>query len=160
MKVFGGSPLNEISSASSETSLKLLSQEMLDELLKRGQDTDVQESLNGLSIRLVTVATDCPGKEDRQCNLVIKDGKITKAEARIRPAPSELRDSLLDKSQLDAKVISPFKPLTDIVQGKISLISAFEHIKIEGDLPKLMIQVEGFVAFLKFIGSMPVNWKI
>jgi hypothetical protein len=150
--------LNEMTSASREASLKLLSQEMLDEMAKRSQEPEVQESLKGLSIRLVMVATDCPGKEDRQCNLVIEDGKITKAEAIIKPAPSDLRDAPLDKSQIDAKVLSPFGPLTDILQEKIRLISSFEHIKIESDLTKLMLQVEGFVAFLKFIGSLPVEW--
>ena len=138
--------------------MKLLTQEMLDEMAKQSQDPDVQESLKGLSIRLVMVATDCPGNEDRQCNLIIEDGKITKAEAIVKPAPSDMRDAPLDKAQFDAKVMSPFEPLTDLVLEKMSLVAAFGHVKIEGDLPKLMTQVEGFVAFLKFLGTMPVEW--
>lgn len=138
--------------------MKLLTQEMLDELVKQSQEPDVQESLKGLSIRLVMLATDCPGDEDRQCILIIEDGKITKAESTIKPAPSDMREAPLDKSQFDAKVMSPFGPLVDLVTEKMSLVAAFGHVKIEGDLPKLMTQVEGFVGFLKFLGSLPLEW--
>lgn len=138
--------------------MKLLSQEMLDEMVKRSEDPDIQESLKGLTIRLVMVATDCPGNEDRGCKLTIEDGKVIKVEAVVKPAPSDMRDEPLDKAQFDAKVVSPFEPLTDLVTEKMSLVAAFGHVKIDGDLPKLMTQVEGFVAFLKFIGSLPVEW--
>jgi len=80
------------------------------------------------------------------------------AEAEIKPAPSDMRDAPLDKANFDAKVVSPHGPLTDLVTEKMSLVAAFGHVKIDGDLPKLMTQVEGFVAFLKFIGSLPVDW--
>jgi len=138
--------------------VKLLSQEMLDEMLKQSEDPDLREQLKGLSIRLVMVATDCPGNEDRGCKLTLEDGKITKAEAVVKPAPSDMREEPLDKANFDAKVVSPFEPLTDLVTEKMSLVAAFGYVKIDGDLPKLMTQVEGFVAFLKFIGSMPIEW--
>ena len=138
--------------------MKLLSQEMLDEMVKQSANPDLQEQLKGLTIRLIMVATDCPGNEDRGCKLIIEDGKLTKAEALVKPAPSDMRDEPLDKAQFDAKVVSPFEPLTDLVTEKMSLVAAFGHVKIDGDLPKLMTQVEGFVAFLKFIGSLPVEW--
>ena len=158
MKGSMGSLLNEITSASSEASLKLLSQAMLDELVKQGQHADVKDLLKGLNIRLLIVATDCPGNEDRQCNLAIEEGKVTKAESTIEPAPSDMRDLPFDKLQLDAKVISPFGPLADLILGRMSFLAAVEHIKIEGDLLKLMIQVDEFVAFLKLIRAMPVDW--
>ena len=138
--------------------MKLLSQEMLDEMVKQSENPDLQEQLKGLTIRLIMVATDCPGDEDRGCKLIIEDGKIVKAEAEIKPAPSDMRDAPLDKANFDAKVVSPHGPLTDLVTEKMSLVAAFGHVKIDGDLPKLMTQVEGFVAFLKFIGSLPVDW--
>jgi hypothetical protein len=138
--------------------VKLLSQEMLDEMVKRSENPDIQETLKGLTIRLIMVATDCPGDEDRGCRLLIEDGKIVKAETEAKPAPSAMRDEALDKAQFDAKVVSPFEPLTDLVTEKMSLVAAFGYVKIDGDLPKLMTQVEGFVAFLKFIGSLPVEW--
>jgi hypothetical protein len=131
---------------------------MLNEMVKRSEDPDIQESLKGLTIRLVMVATDCPGNEDRGCKLTIEDGKVIKVEAVVKPAPSDMRDEPLNKAQFDAKVVSPFEPLTDLVTEKMSLVAAFGHVKIDGDLPKLMTQVEGFVAFLKFIGSLPVEW--
>jgi hypothetical protein len=131
---------------------------MLDEMLKQSENPDVQEQLKGLTIRLIMVATDCPGGEDRGCKLILDDGKITTAEAVVKPAPSDMRDEAMDKAAFDAKVVSPFEPLTDLVTEKMSLVAAFGHVKIDGDLPKLMTQVEGFVAFLKFIGSLPVEW--
>ena len=138
--------------------MKLLSQEMLDEMVKQSENPDIQEALKGLTIRLVMAATDCPGNEDRGCKLIIEDGKVVKAEAEIKPAPSDMRDAPLNKAEFDASVISPFEPLTDLVTEKMSLVAAFGHVKIDGDLPKLMTQVEGFVAFLKLIGSLPVEW--
>jgi hypothetical protein len=131
---------------------------MVDEMVKRAADPEVIESLKGVTIRLVMVATDCPDKTDRQAELVLKDGKFVSFKVGSKPAPSDFRTTPLDKAQFDAKVESPFGPLVDLVREKMNLVSAFQFVKIEGDLPKLMSQVEGFVAFLKFLGSLPIEW--
>jgi hypothetical protein len=104
------------------------------------------------------VATDCPDKSDRQAELVLKDGKFVSFNVASKPAPSDFRTIPLDKAKFDAKVESPFGPLVDLVTEKMNLVAAFQFVKIEGDLPKLMTQVEGFVAFLKFLGSLPIEW--
>lgn len=138
--------------------MKLLSQEMVNEMVKRAENPEVTELLKGLTIRLVMVATDCPDKSDRQAELVLKDGKFVAFKVGSKPAPSDFRTTPLDKAKFDAKVQSPFGPLVDLVTEKVNLVAAFQFVKIEGDLPKLMTQVEGFVAFLKFIGSLPIEW--
>jgi hypothetical protein len=141
-----------------EEAVKLLSQEMVNEMVKRAEDPEVKESLKGLTIRLIMVATDCPDKSDRQAELVLKDSKFVSFKVGSKPAPSDFRTTPLDKAKFDAKVTSPFGPLVDLVTEKMNLVAAFQFVKIEGDLPKLMTQVEGFVAFLKFLGSLPVEW--
>ncbi len=138
--------------------MKLLTQEMIDELIKRSKEPEVQESLKGLEIRLIMLATDCPDNDDRQAELVLENGNIVSCKVDSKPAPSDLRTAPLDKAKFDAKVTSPFKPLVDLITERMSLVAAFGHVKIEGDLPKIMTQVEGFVAFLKLIGSLPVDW--
>ena len=138
--------------------MKLLSQEMVNEMVKRAENPEVTELLKGLTIRLVMVATDCPDKSDRLAELVLKDGKFVAFKVGSKPAPSDFRTTPLDKAKFDAKVQSPFGPLVDLVTEKVNLVAAFQFVKIEGDLPKLMTQVEGFVAFLKFIGSLPIEW--
>ena len=138
--------------------MKLLSQEMVNEMVKRAENPEVTELLKGLTIRLVMVATDCPDKSDRLAELVLKDGKFVAFKVGSKPAPSDFRTTPLDKAKFDAKVQSPFGPLVDLVTEKMNLVAAFQFVKIEGDLPKLMTQVEGFVAFLKFLGSLPIEW--
>lgn len=139
--------------------MKLISQEMVDEMVKRAEAPEAQEVFKGLNIALLLVATDCPGNEDRQVKLIIREGKLLNIEVLIKPAPSDLRTAPVDKSQFDARVLCRFEKLIDIVQEKMSLISALGYVKIDGDMPKLMKQVGGFVALLKFIGSLPIEWE-
>ena len=138
--------------------MRLISQEMVDEMVKRAEEPEARAAFKGLNIALLLVATGCPENEDRQVKLIIKEGKLLDVEVIIKSAPSDLRTAPLDKSQSDAKVLAPFKKLTDIVQGKVSMISSIGYLKIDGDLPKLMNQVSGFMALLKFMGSLPIEW--
>ena len=138
--------------------MKLISQEMVDEMLKRAEEPEARAAFKGLNIALFLVATDCPGNEDRQVKLIIKEGKLLDVEVIIKSAPSDLRTAPLDKSQFDAKVLAPFKKLTDIVQGKVSMISSIGYLNIDGDLPKLLKQVNGYMARLKFMGTLPIEW--
>jgi len=138
--------------------MKLVSQEMVDEMVKRAKDPEVRKGFKDLNIALFLVATDCPGKEDRQAMLILKNGEIIDVEVITKPAPSDLRTAPLDKSKFDARVVCKFEKLIDIIQQKMSLIAALGYVKIDGDMAKLMKQVGGFVELLKFIGSLPIEW--
>jgi len=138
--------------------MKMISQEMVDEMLKRAEEPEALAAYKGLNFALVLVAKDCPGNEDRQVKLGIKDGKLVNVEATIKPAPSDLRTAPVDKAVLDAKVMSNFDKLTDIVRGKIGMVSAMRYVKVDGNLPKLLKQANGFVALLKYIGTLPIEW--
>jgi len=131
---------------------------MVDEMVKRAKDPKAREGFKDLNIALFLVATDCPGKEDRQAKLVIKNGEIIEVEVTAKPAPSDLRTAALDRSRFDARVVCKFEKLIDIIQEKMSLIAALGYVKIDGDMAKLMKQVGGFVELLKFIGTLPIEW--
>ncbi|MFA5367073.1 MAG: hypothetical protein WC333_04275, partial [Dehalococcoidia bacterium] len=128
--------------------MKLVSQEMVNEMLERGKDPEVRKGFKDLNIALFLVATDCPGNEDRQAKLVIKDGELIDTEVIIKPAPSDLRTAPFDESQFDARVVCRFDKLIDIIQEKMSLIAALGYVKIDGNMAKLMKQVGGFVELL------------
>ncbi len=139
--------------------MKLLSEEMVSEMVARAQDPEVQDSFKGLSIRLALVAIGCPGNEDRKCTLIIENGKLANVEAVIKQSPSDMRTEPFDSAALDAKVISPFKTLANLIQERISLMTAFGTLKIEGSQSKLVNQIDGFIGFLKFIGTLPIDWQ-
>ncbi len=138
--------------------MKLLSQEMVDEMLKRAEEPEVQAKFKGLTIRLILVGTDCPENEDRQVALTIADGKFGDVQVEVQPTPGDMRTVPFDKTKYDAKITMPYAPLCDLIQEKMSMVEALPHVKIEGDLPKLMTQVEGFIALLQFIGSLPIEY--
>lgn len=138
--------------------MKLLSQEMLDEMLKRAEDPEVTEKFKGLTIRLILAATDCPGNEDRQVTLDLTDGRFGDVQVEVQPAPGDMRTAPFDKTKYDAKVAMPYDKLCDLIQDKISMVESLAYVKIDGELPKLMTQVEGFIALLQFIGSLPIDY--
>lgn len=139
--------------------MKMISQEMADEMLSRAETPEAREALKDIDIALLIVATDCPGAEDRQIGIVIREGKLARPEVKIESAPSDLRTASLDSAWFDARVVCRFEKLIDIIQDKISLVGALAYVKIDGDMSKLMKQVNGFAALLKFIGSLPVEWE-
>jgi hypothetical protein len=139
--------------------MKFLSKEMIDEMMKRAEeDPELPEKLKELTIRLLMVGTDCPGNEDRQYTVIVTDGKLISIEMEIQPAPSELRTTPVDKSKFDSRVLCPYETLLDLVQEKMSMVAALGKVKIDGDLPTLMTQIEGFIAFMQFMNTLPLEY--
>ena len=139
--------------------MKFLSNEMLDEMMKRAEeDPELPEKLKELTIRLQMVGTDCPGNEDRQYTVIVTDGKLIGIEMVIQSAPSELRTAPIDKTKFDSRVLCPYETLLDLVQERISMVASLGKVKIDGDLPTLMTQIEGFIAFLQFMNTLPLEY--
>ncbi len=139
--------------------MQFLSKEMVDEMVKLAEaDAELPSKLKELTIRLQMVGTDCPGNEDRQFSIILEDGKLTNMEVEVYPAPSDLRTTPLDKTRFDSRVLCPYDALLDLVQEKMSMVAALGKVKIDGDLPKLMTQVEGFIAFLQFMNTLPLEY--
>jgi hypothetical protein len=61
-----------------------------------------------------------------------------------------------DKMRYDAKVTVAHQLIVDLCQGKIDIMSAFPKVKIEGNMSKLMGQIEGFVGFLDYLTTMDI----
>jgi hypothetical protein len=139
--------------------MQFMSREMVDEMVKRAEaDAELPSKLKGLTIRLQMVGTDCPGNVDTLFSITLEDGKLTNMEMEVYPAPSDLRTAPLDKTRFDSRVLCPYETLLDLVQEKMSMVAALGKVKIDGDLPKLMTQVEGFIAFLQFMNTMPLEY--
>jgi hypothetical protein len=136
-----------------------MSKEMVDEMVKLAEaDAELPSKLKELTIRLQMVGTDCPGNEDRQLSIILEDGKLTNMELEVYPAPSDMRTAPLDKTRFDSRVLCPYETLLDLVQEKMSLVASLGKVKIDGDLPKLMTQVEGFIAFLQYMNTVPMEY--
>ena len=76
----------------------------------------------------------------------------------IQSAPSELRTAPFDKTKFDSRVLCPYETLLDLVQERISMVASLGKVKIDGDLPTLMTQIEGFIAFLQFMNTLPLEY--
>lgn len=142
--------------------MKFLTQEMLDEVVKRAEeDPESASNFKKLTIRIVLLATDAPGNEDRQAVLTLVDGKFTSATLEIQPAPGELRTAPFDATKYDAQVTSPYETLVDLLSGDISMMrmmKALGKMKVDGSKSKLMTQAGGFIALLKSLGAIPVEY--
>lgn len=139
--------------------MQFMSKEMVDEMVKLAEaDAELPSKLKELTIRLQMVGTDCPGNEDRQLSIILEDGKLTNMELEVYPAPSDMRSAPLDKTKFDSRVLCPYETLLDLVQEKMSLVASLGKVKIDGDLPKLMTQIEGFIAFLQYMNTVPMEY--
>ena len=139
--------------------MQFMSREMVDEIVKLAEaDAELPSKLKELTIRLQMVGTDCPGNEDRQLSIILEDGKLTNMELEVYPAPSDMRTAPLDKTRFDSRVLCPYETLLDLVQERISMVASLGKVKIDGDLPKLMTQVEGFIAFLQYMNTVPMEY--
>ena len=139
--------------------MQFMSKEMVDEMVKLAEaDAELPSKLKELTIRLQMVGTDCPGNEDRQLSIILEDGKLTNMEMEAYPAPSDMRTAPLDKTRFDSRVLCPYETLLDLVQERISMVASLGKVKIDGDLPKLMTQVEGFIAFLQYMNTVPMEY--
>ena len=137
--------------------INLFCPEMREEFLRR-QDLDpmFKQKLRGLTFRLVMLSLDAPGDQDRQMAMNLQGGRFINIIYDIQPAPSELRNMPFDKMRYDARVTAPHQLYVDLCQGKIDLMTAFSKVKIEGNMSKLMGQVEGFVGLIDYLGSMDI----
>ncbi len=139
--------------------MQFMSKERVDEMVKLAEaDAELPSKLKELTIRLQMVGTDCPGNEDRQLCIILEDGKLTNMELEVYPAPSDMRTAPLDKTRFDSRVLCPYETLLDLVQERISMVASLGKVKIDGDLPKLMTQVEGFIAFLQYMNTVPMEY--
>jgi len=58
---------------------------------------------------------------------------------------------------MDAKAIADHQTLFELVSGKLDLVNAITKVKIEGDMGKLMKQLDGFIGFLGFLATMDIE---
>ena len=137
--------------------ISLFCPEMREEFLRR-QDLDpmCKQKLRGLTFRLIMLSLDAPGNQDRQMAMNLQGGRFINIIYDIRPAPSELRAMPFDQMRYDAKVTAPHQLVVDLCQGKIDIMSAFPKVKVEGNMSKLMGQIEGFVGFLDYLTTMDI----
>ena len=137
--------------------ISLFCPEMREEFLRR-QDLDpvCKQKLRGLTFRLVMLSLDAPGNQDRQMAMNLQGGRFINIIYDIQPAPSELRMMPFDNKRYDARVIASHQLFVDLCQGKIDLMTIIPKIKIEGNLSKLMGQIEGFVGFIDYLTTMDI----
>jgi putative sterol carrier protein len=120
------------------------------------EDTSFQEQMKGLEVKLLMVCHDCPGNEDRQLAIVFENGRITDIMTEAKPAPSDLRTAEFDHTKYEFRIQAPQATYLDMIHGKMDMIQALPVVKIEGDLGRLMAKAEGFVNFIKFLGTMDI----
>lgn len=137
--------------------ISLFCPEMREEFLRRQElDPVFKQKLRGLTFRLVMLSLDAPGNQDRQMAMNLQGGRFINIIYDIQPAPSELRNMPFDKMRYDARVTADHQLYIDLCQGKIDLMTAFTKVKVEGNMSKLMGQVEGFVGLIDYLGSMDI----
>jgi len=137
--------------------IHLFALECKDEFMRR-QDLDpvFKQKLRGLTFRLVMLSLDAPGNQDRQLAMNLQGGRFINLVFDIQPAPSELRTMPFDSKRYDARVTLPHQVFVDLCQGKIDVMTAFSKAKVEGNMSKLMGQIEGFVGFLEYLATMDI----
>lgn len=140
-------------------SIKLGTQDLTDEIFKRQEgDAEFQSRLKGLTFNLLLVGTDNPDGNDWQYAIELHDGRFVNVRLDVQPAPSDgLRSTNFDKKNFDAKAISDHQTLFELVSGKLDLVKAITKVKIEGDMGKLMKQLDGFIGFLQFLATMDIE---
>jgi hypothetical protein len=139
-------------------SIKLGTQDLTDEIFRRQEgDAEFKSRLKGLTFNLLLVGTDNPDGKDWQYAIELQKGQFINVGLDVQPAPSELRSTSFDKEQFDAKAISDHQTLYELVSGKLDLVNAITKVKIEGDIGKLMKQLDGFIGFLAFLATMDVE---
>ena len=139
-------------------SIKLGTQDLTDEIFRRQEgDTEFQSRLKGLTFNLLLVGTDNPDGNDWQYAIELQKGNFINVGLDVQPAPSELRETTFDKEEFDAKAIADHQTLYELVSGKLYLVEAITKVKIEGDIGKLMKQLDGFIGFLAFLATMDIE---
>jgi len=124
--------------------------------LQEAGDPAFMAAVKGLSIKLLFVGTDCPGNEDRQLALDIEDGKFLEIGVSAKPAPSDLRTAPFDHTKYEFRVVAPQKSLVDMVNGQAFVLDVLGQIKIDGDFGKFMAQIQQFVRFIEYLGTLDI----
>ena len=137
--------------------LSLFAPEMREEFLRR-QDLDplLKTKLRGLTFRLVMLSLDAPGNQDRQMAMNLQGGRFISIVYDIQAAPSELRTMPFDQRRFDARITAQHPLFVELCSGKIDLMTAFPKVKIEGNMSKLMGQIEGVVGLLQYISTLNI----
>ena len=137
--------------------LPLGSRELADECIRK-QDADplFSEKIKGLSAKLLMVANDCPGNEDRQMAIDIENGRILEILIEKKPAPSDLRTAPFDRTKYQFRVQAPQQIYIDMINGKMNMLEVMPLVKIDGDFAQLMSKAAGFMAFIEFLQSMDI----
>jgi len=134
-------------------------QETANYFLKLQEDGDpkFKEACAGLTLSLFMVCQDCPGNVDRQLAITFVDGRFTEIIATEKPAPSDLRTAPFDHTKYDFRVQAPVNTIIDLVSGKIDMLQAIPATKIEGNFAQLMVNALGFMRFLGFLKTLPLE---
>ena len=133
-------------------------QALADECMRRqDEDPTFQQKLKGLTARLLFVSTDCPGNEDRQLALDIENGRFNEIVVSAKPVPSDLRNAPFDHTKYSFRVVAPRQLLIDMINGKAELLDVMGKIKIDGDMGIFMAQVQGFIGFIEYLGTMGIE---
>ena len=139
-------------------SIKLGTQDLTDEIYRRQEgDAEFQSKLKGLTFNLLLVGTDNPDGNDWQYAIELEKGQFINVGLDVQPAPSELRSTSFDKERFDAKAVSDHQTLYELVSGNLDLVNAITKVQIEGDIGKLMKQLDGFIGFLAFLATMDIE---
>lgn len=134
------------------------SQELADEVMRRQDiDPEFREKIKGLNSRLLMVANDCPGNEDRQMAIDWEDGRFNHIIITIKPAPSDLRTAPFDHTQYDFRVQAPQQIYLDMIGGKTNMLEVMSKVKIDGDFAKLMASAQGFMGFIEYLANMDIE---
>lgn len=142
--------------------MKFFTQEALDEFKKLMEtDPEVKKTIKDkkMSMSTILVATDCPGKEDREMRVILKDGKLIEAKIEAKPAPSDFRTKPLDKRRYNIKLVDRYEAMARLMSGKTSLaMGGTRQMKIQGDMMKMMSQTESFMSFLDVMRKIPLEY--
>lgn len=137
--------------------MKFLSQEMLDELKKRTEtDPATQKTLEGVTIGVVLLVTDCPGNEDRALNVDITDGKLRGLTMQVKPAPSDLRTAAFDQDKYIGKIGGPYSLIGEVLTGKTAVITVLDKLNVEGDFNKLANNLAGVQSVIDVVSALPL----
>jgi hypothetical protein len=139
--------------------LSLGKQELSNILLRLQEEGDpkFKEAIAGLNLGLLMVCQDCPGNVDRQLAISFEDGRFTEIIHTEKPAPSDLRTAPFDHTKYDFRVQAPVNMLVDLCNCKTNLIETLPAVKIDGDFAKLMANVQGFIRFTEFLGTLDIE---
>ena len=86
----------------------------------------------------------------------LQGGRFISIAYDIQAAPSELRTMPFDQRRFDARITAQHPLFVELCSGKIDLMTAFPKVKIEGNMSKLMGQIEGVVGLLQYISTLNI----